>query len=103
MPPPNPNQMIRVRLSEDWLPSYAHEPVRLTGTVSIVPTQENFHIVDGPVQMNATFLMEAEKVETFSEMRAQSDPLATNDWAKRLANRLREANQAHSAPTVDKN
>ncbi len=103
MPPPNPNQMIRVRLSEDWRPSYVHEPVRLTGTVSIVPTQEKFHIVDGPVQMNATFLMEAEKVETFTEMRAQSDPLAANDWAKQLANRLRETNQAHSAPKVDKN
>ncbi|MEP4803082.1 MAG: DUF3299 domain-containing protein, partial [Hyphomicrobiales bacterium] len=29
MPPPPPNQMIRVRLNGDWTPSYFHEPVRL--------------------------------------------------------------------------
>ena len=89
MPPPNPNQMIRVRLNGDWSPSYIHEPVRITGTVTIAPTQENFHVVDGPVQMNATFLMEAKKVETIEDMRRQDDPEATLERARAMAKRMR--------------
>lgn len=89
MPPPNPNQMIRVLLNEDWAPSYAHEPVRLTGTISIAPTDAVFHVVDGPVEMRATFTMVAEKVETLADMRAQADPDATREWAAAMAKRLR--------------
>lgn len=89
MPPPDPNQMIRVRLNGNWSPSYAHEPVRLTGRISITPTDTVFHVVDGPVQMRATFLMEAEKVETIREMRAQADAEATREWAQKIIERLR--------------
>lgn len=89
MPPPNPNQMIRVLLKGDWTPSFAHEPVRLTGRVTISPTDEVFHVVDGPVQMRATFVMDAEKVETIAHMRAQGDPKATREWAKQMSERLR--------------
>ncbi len=91
MPPPNPNQMIRVRLNSDWRPRYVHEPVRLTGKVSITPTDNVFHIVDGPVQMRATFLMEADEVETIQQLRAQSSSGVDDNWAQRLAERLRGA------------
>lgn len=64
VPPPPPNQMLRVRLSDGWQPQYIHEPVRITGRVSIDPTEQVFHIVDGPVPMRATFSMEAHEVET---------------------------------------
>ena len=89
LPPPNPNQMIRVRLTGDWFPQYAHEPVRLTGKLMIEPTQEVFHVVDGPVDMRATFLMAASKVETIEDIRAQGNAEATREWAQQMAERLR--------------
>ena len=80
--------MIRVLLTGDWQPSFAHEPVRLTGKVSITPTNEVFHVVDGPVQMRATFVMTAEKVETIADMRAQGDAEATRAWMRQMSERL---------------
>lgn len=98
MPPPNPNQMIRVRMTGDWRPAFVHEPVRLTGRLSIDPSDEVFHVVDGPVQMNATFLMAAEKVETLADMRAQKDPAARRDWARQLADQLRASGVTTGIP-----
>ncbi len=101
LPPPNPNQMIRVRLSGNWRPAFAHEPVRLTGRVTIDPTAEVFRIVDGPVQMHATFLMEAEKIETMADMRANADPDARREWAQQLNERLRSSRVPHSFPRAE--
>lgn len=89
MPPPNANQMIRVRLTDAWQPSIAHEPVRLTGKISVAPTKEVFRIVDGPVKMSATFQMEVEQAETVADIKAQLDTPITNDWANEIAQKLR--------------
>jgi hypothetical protein len=62
-PPPNPNQMVRVRLTGDWQPKMMHEPVHLTGALSISPSDQTMIVVDGPVPMRATFLMEASNAE----------------------------------------
>ncbi len=61
-PPPNPNQMIRARLSGDWSPQMMHEPVRLTGTLMAEETQHLFRIVDGDVPMRASFVMDVAEV-----------------------------------------
>ena len=66
-PPPNPNQMVRIRLGDDWQPKRLHEPVRLTGKISISPSQESMYLVDRRIPMNATFLMEVEEVQTFEQ------------------------------------
>ncbi|WP_109310405.1 DUF3299 domain-containing protein [Ruegeria sp. AU67] len=67
-PPPNPNQLVRVRLTGDWLPERLHEPVRLTGKISISPSERTMHLVDGFVPMRATFELEASNVETEDEL-----------------------------------
>ncbi|WP_170516880.1 DUF3299 domain-containing protein [Ruegeria atlantica] len=85
MPPPPPNQMIRVRLNGDWTPSYFHEPVRLTGTLTIDPSVQNMMVVDGQMPMNATFQLEAESVET---LETKADRL---EWKQRAADRIRAA------------
>ncbi|WP_171234856.1 DUF3299 domain-containing protein [Ruegeria sp. HKCCA6837] len=85
MPPPPPNQMIRVRLNEDWAPSYFHEPVRLTGTLTIDPSVQNMMVVDGVMPMNATFLLETDSVET---LESEADRL---EWKQRAADRIRAA------------
>lgn len=91
VPPPNPNQMIRARLSGDWSPSMLHEPVRLTGQLLAQETQHSFRIVDGDVPMQSSFVMEVANVETFKDLQANAD--ATNAWAQKLADDLRASGQ----------
>lgn len=78
MPPPNANQMIRVRLNDAWQPRLVHEPVRLTGKISISPSEEVFRIIDGPVRMNATFTMDVEHAEMSLAKRSQTVGHGTN-------------------------
>lgn len=61
---PPPNQMICVMLDADWAPSFVHKPVRLTGRLTISPTDHQMVVVDGLMPMRATFQLEADKVET---------------------------------------
>ena len=61
MPPPNANQMIRARVSGDWRPRLMHEPVRLTGILSVEETNHSFRIVDGKVPMRASYVLEVSK------------------------------------------
>ena len=92
MPPPPPNQMLRVRLTGAWRPSFVHEPVQITGRLTIDPSEQVFRVVDGPVAMKATFRMQAEEVVTTGTMRAVNDQNAVNEWAKGIAKRLRARN-----------
>lgn len=93
MPPPDPNQMIRARLSVDWSPRMMHEPVRLTGVLIAKETRHSFRIVDGDVPMRASFVMEVSKVETMKDL--YSDVQTPNVWAAGLAERLRTARRLH--------
>ncbi len=63
MPPPPPNQMIRVRLTDDWTPPAIHAPVRLTGVLSIAPSEQSMVVVDGLMPMRATFQLDATAAE----------------------------------------
>ncbi|WP_170382056.1 DUF3299 domain-containing protein [Ruegeria atlantica] len=85
LPPPAPNQMIRVKLRNGWTPAYAHEPVRLTGQLVIAPTDYEMNVVDGLMSMRATFRMDAEIVETLETRDGQTS------WSPTLKDRLRAA------------
>ncbi|MFA3917766.1 DUF3299 domain-containing protein [Ruegeria hyattellae] len=85
MPPPPPNQMIRVRLNGDWTPSYFHEPVRITGTLTIDPSDQNMMVVDGAMPMRATFQLDADNVET---LETQGERL---EWTRSFADHIRAA------------
>ncbi len=85
MPPPPPNQMIRVRLNSDWTPAYFHEPVRLTGQLNIDPTDHQMVVVDGLMPMRATFMLDADRVET---LKSREDRL---EWSDSAADKLRAA------------
>ncbi|MEM6622674.1 MAG: DUF3299 domain-containing protein [Pseudomonadota bacterium] len=63
MPPPPPNQMIRVRMSDDWSPTFIYQPVRFTGRIALRPSAERIMVVDGLVTMNATFELDATAAE----------------------------------------
>ncbi|SLN27662.1 hypothetical protein TRL7639_01050 [Falsiruegeria litorea R37] len=87
MPPPPPNQMVRVRLVGDWRPKTIYEPVRLTGQMTVVPTEREVIVVDGPVRMQAAFTMEAIEVEPLAFTGQTS--AEGNAWAEQMAQRLR--------------
>ena len=91
-PPPNANQMIRVRLTDDWAPRYIHEPVRVTGRLDIAPSAQAMHVVDGMVSMRATFQMEVRHVETVKDMRRLGGEDRTKAWAEGIAKRFRARN-----------
>jgi len=91
--PPPPNQMIRVRLSGDWAPSYFHEPVRLTGVLSIDPTDRKMLVVDGVVPMRATFRLDAEHVETLATEEDQVE------WMQNIADHIRAAGNRKTGGT----
>ncbi|MDW3221463.1 MAG: DUF3299 domain-containing protein [Paracoccaceae bacterium] len=100
MPPPNPNQMLRVRLTDDWQPKTLHEPVRLTGKLSIAPSETAMHIVDGVVPMKASFLMEAERVETLQDRRFGRVPAVSDEMAQSIAERVRASGAKANSKTV---
>lgn len=85
LPPPPPNQMIRVRLNGDWVPSYFHEPVRLTGKLTIDPSDQRMMVVDGLMPMRATFTLDTDSVET---LETREDRL---EWTQSVADRIRAA------------
>jgi hypothetical protein len=64
MPPPSPNQMVRLQLPDNWRPQTMYEPVRLSGTLAIDPTSRTIRIVDGLVPMRATFSMDVSNIES---------------------------------------
>lgn len=92
MPPPPPNQMVMVHLVGDWRPQSIYEPVRVTGTMSLQPTEREVVVVDGPVRMQAAFIMNATKIEPLASTGAAS---GSNAWVEEMAQRLR-AVKGHS-------
>jgi hypothetical protein len=81
MPPPSPNQMVRVRLNGDWTPQYTHEPVQLTGTLSIAPSSHRIRVVDGKMAMRATYRMDAVSAKTLGF----ASPASVSAWARAAA------------------
>ncbi|WP_120634679.1 DUF3299 domain-containing protein [Ruegeria sp. EL01] len=73
MPPPPPNQMIRVQLDGTWTPDYAHVLVRVTGTLSIDPSEREIVVVDGLVPMRATFRLDVTEIEDLGGAGGASD------------------------------
>jgi hypothetical protein len=87
MPPPMPNQLIRVRLETDWSAQALYQPVRLSGRLQIDPSEKNVHIVDGPVAMKATWRLDASSAETFAP--ATIPASESPDWVEQLRNKVK--------------
>ncbi|NOD91435.1 DUF3299 domain-containing protein [Ruegeria sp. HKCCD4884] len=87
-PPPPANQLIRLTLGDDWSPSMMHEPVVVSGHLTIDPTERQLLVVDGLQVLNATFSLDVDDVQTFVDQR----PAATqsNTLAKALAKKRRD-------------
>lgn len=63
VPPPPPNQLLRLVFEEAWYPQFIYEPVRVSGRLEIDPSQRVMRVVDGPVKMASTFTIDVASVE----------------------------------------
>ena len=70
VPPPPPNQLLRLVFEEAWYPRFIYEPVRVSGRLEIEPSQRVMHVVDGPVKMAATFTIDVASVEALAPRNA---------------------------------
>ncbi len=67
MPPPKPNQMLKLKLPNNWQPESLYEPVLVSGRLAIAPNTRTIRVVDGLVPMRATFRMDVSDVTTIRE------------------------------------
>ncbi|WP_165798772.1 DUF3299 domain-containing protein [Shimia abyssi] len=93
-PPPAPNQMVRLRLNEDWAPRLLYEPVVVHGVLSLDPSKREVVVVDGYVPMHASFSLEVKIAEAVH----QTQPMAAQNsaWVEQMKEKLRAANQEAS-------
>ena len=71
VPPPPPNQMIRMTLPDSYEPQSYYEFIEVSGELSLAPTNERLMVVDGLVDMETVFEMRVTEVAV---------PKA-NDWS----------------------
>lgn len=62
IPPPPPNQMIRLVFADNWYPEFLYEPVTVSGKLAIAPSNRRMRVVDGPVNMASTFRLNVDEV-----------------------------------------
>lgn len=99
MPPPAPNQLVKIRLGGAWTPGRLYEPVVITGRLLIEPSERTMQLIDGLVPMRSTYVMYPEGVEVYSAPNnvASQTSYAAESWANHLINRLGGADAASEA------
>lgn len=100
-PPPNPNQMVRVVLKSGWEPTAMHEPVQLTGRVTLTDTTHVFQVVDGMVPMRAAYEMVAMEALTLRDTQTSGVSQPENAWAAAIVDRLSASGQLESNGSAD--
>lgn len=63
LPPPPPNQLVRVRLRADQQVASLYVPVRVTGLLRIEPSDETIFVLDGDSRMLSGWTLDAETVD----------------------------------------
>jgi hypothetical protein len=63
LPPPPPNQLVRVRLRADQQVESLYTPVRVSGRLRVEPSDETIFILDGEARMLSGWTLEAETVD----------------------------------------
>ena len=63
LPPPPPNQLVRVRLRADQQVESLYLPVRVTGLLRVEPSDETIFVLDGNSRMLSGWTLDAETVD----------------------------------------
>lgn len=71
VPPPPPNQLLRLVFEEAWYPQFIYEPVKVSGRLEIDPSDRVMRVVDGPVKMASTFTIDVASMEALAPQKAE--------------------------------
>ena len=63
LPPPPPNQLVRVRLLDDPQGQSLYVPVRVTGRLRVEPSDATIFILDGEARMFSGWTLDASTVD----------------------------------------
>jgi hypothetical protein len=63
LPPPPPNQLVRVKLRADQQVESLYLPVRVSGVLRVEPSDETIFILDGESRMLSGWTLDAEIVD----------------------------------------
>jgi len=66
IPPPPPNQLVRVALPEKLPISSLYEPVRIAGTLRPLPYDTAIFLIDGDVRMVGSWVLEPQAISTIA-------------------------------------
>ena len=72
LPPPPPNELVRVRLKEDPQGQSLYVPVRVTGLLKVEPSDATIFILDGESRMFSGWTLDANTVEQREDLRDDS-------------------------------
>ncbi|WP_109313044.1 DUF3299 domain-containing protein [Ruegeria sp. AU67] len=89
VPPPPPNQMVQLRIHGEWEPMNIYTPIVVSGRLEIDPSERQMVVVDGSVNMKASFTMDVTDVRTPGF--GGSPPPSSNAWAAGLAEKLKKS------------
>ena len=64
-PPPPPNQLVVVELTEPYKVGDIFEPVWITGKLEAAPAKQSFSYVDGQIEVESGYLLNGTKVELY--------------------------------------
>jgi hypothetical protein len=92
VPPPPPDQMVRLHVSDSWKPSTVYVPIAVTAQNRIEPTQREILVVDCTVLMKAAFTFEVDNVRTFGPI--QSSEGASTNRERVLTGRIKKTGEA---------
>ncbi|MES0885054.1 DUF3299 domain-containing protein [Roseibium sp. SCP14] len=67
VPAPDPNQMIRYRLKNEWQADRIYQKVRLTGRLGLRVSRQTINLLDGQVEMISAFELETQEVQSLEE------------------------------------
>lgn len=74
VPPPDPNQMVRITVKPEDVPQYLHQPVMVSGPIETKRSRVQQYVLDGPVLMDASYAMKADAIEFFGQKK-QANPV----------------------------
>lgn len=97
VPPPNPNQMVRITIKPEDVPQYLHQPVLVSGPIETKRSRVQQYVLDGPVLMDASYSMTADDIEYFGK-RKTPDPVTNG--AESGKNFFKQLNEKQR-PTTD--
>lgn len=96
VPPPDPNQMVRITVKPEDVPQYLHQPVMVSGLIETQRSRVQQYVLDGPVLMDASYSMTADDIEFFGK-RKTTDP--SKNGAESGKNFFKQMNEKKSTNT----